>query len=76
MNYDYHVPGLWTRMSRWAWANGLSYGLGEALEPGNIVAYVGEAIGVGRTSNIAINRCADELIVLHNWKDDRGQDIE
>lgn len=74
MSYDYYVPGLWTRMSRWARAHELSCGLGVDHTSAMMVAHVGKAMGVGPTSNIAINRCADELIVLHNWKDDRGQD--
>lgn len=74
MSYDLVNPGLWGRMATWARAHELSYGLGFDHVNGNTVAHVGRAMGVGATTNIAINRCADELTVLHNWKDDRGQD--
>lgn len=62
---------LWFRLCDFAREQGLSFGLGVDSVNRNIVAHVGRAMGVGPTSNEAINRCADQLPDLHAWEDDR-----
>lgn len=63
---------LWFRMMDFARSRGLSYGLGVDSIQQMVVAHVGRAMGVGPTSNEAINRCADQMVALHGWEDDRG----
>lgn len=63
---------LWFRMMDFARAQGLSYGLGIDRTAGKVVAFVGRAMGVGSTSNEAINLCADQMVAAHGWQDDRN----